>query len=148
MKRAVFSFAIAAIAVLGTGVAASASSATTHFAATYFGGPNATTLWTCNGNHIVSNGAGTKDTETCAITGDTSGFVAGTWKSNPALGTGFGVCTGAALAVIPWYNTTVPPYQTCWLSDFNGAPASQFTWNVDSNGDGTFTLYIVAYYNS
>ncbi len=81
--------------------------------------------FTCSGAHIVNKTV--KDSETCLITGDTNGFVAGTYFGNPT-------------ADIP----ALGPVQ--WFSDFNGVQASSFIATFVDNGDRTWTMYIVAYY--
>ena len=81
--------------------------------------------FTCSGAHIVNKTV--KDSETCLVTGDTNGFVAGTYFGHPTADI-------PALGVVPWF------------SDFNGVQASRFIATFVDNGDGTWTNYIVAYY--
>src|SRR5207249_4258670 len=59
----------------------------------------------CSGAHIVNKTV--KDSETCLITGDTNGFVAGTYFGNPTADI-------PPLGVVPWF------------SDFNSDQASRF----------------------
>jgi hypothetical protein len=76
----------------------------------------------------------TKESETCLISGDTTGFVAGTYSGNP---------TG-----------NLPPLGATfqWSSDYffgldgSFVPATSWTVKVTDNGDGTFTLDAVSYY--
>src|SRR6266852_7278113 len=87
--------------------------------------PDGLADFTCSGAHIVNKTI--KDSETCLVTGDTNGFVAGTYFGNPT-------------ADIP----ALGPVQ--WFSDFNGVQASSFIATFVDNGDRTWTMYIVAYY--
>jgi hypothetical protein len=101
------------------------------FTATYTVSLNGspTSTWTCSGVHI--NNKTFKDSETCVISGDTTGFVAGTYTS----GTG------------GWGN--LPPFGSVqWTSDFNSAIATSWTITIVDNGNGVFTADIVAYYSS
>ncbi len=88
--------------------------------------PGATT-WTCSGARVV-NRVSVKDSETCLASGNTDGFIAGTYQGNP---------TGP-----------LPPYSSdaTWHSDFDGSPATSWKITMVDNGNGTFTAYIVAYY--
>lgn len=93
--------------------------------------------WACSGEHIINKGAGTHDSETCLITGDTTGY-------SQMLGT----FSGAPFADLPLFGP-VP-----WFSDYNGAMAS--TWTITFKDDGyldrdgfeTFEADITAFYNS
>jgi hypothetical protein len=125
MKRLLCIVAVV-VAALGTGAVARASQgAATPFKATYNGTPGAT--YTCAGAHVV-NRVSVKDSERCVISGDTTGYVAGTYSGSP-----FGF--------LPWYGISD------WISDYDGAIASSWMITVTENGDGTFTLDIVAYYS-
>ena len=126
MKRLLCIVAVV-VAALGTGAVATASQgAATPFKATYNGTPGAT--YTCAGAHVV-NRVSVKDSERCVISGDTTGYVAGTYSGSPL---GF-----------------FPPVgiDADWISDYDGTIASSWTFTVTDNGDGTFTIDIVAYYS-
>ena len=125
MKRLLCIVAVV-VAALGTGAVATASQgAATPFKATYNGTPGAT--YTCAGAHVV-NRVSVKDSERCVISGDTTGYVAGTYSGSP-------------LGFLPWYGISD------WISDYDGTIASSWTITVTENGDGTFTFDIVAYYS-
>jgi len=106
-------------------VAFASNGAATHFNATY---TNVAT-WTCSGSHVVNKTI--KDSETCVLSGDTSGFVAGVFTSTNGIG-------------------TLPPFGPVqWVSDYTGgATATSWTITMVNNLDGTFTANIVAYYAS
>lgn len=113
-----------------------AREAGTAFKATYVSGAidGGTNTWTCSGAHVV-NKVSFKDSETCVVSGDVSGFANGTYSGNPA-----GFLAGSAFGA-----------GTEWGSDFAGeAGATATSWTIveTDNGDGTFTLDIVAYYSS
>jgi hypothetical protein len=140
MKRFLVGLMVAAVAVIGFGsvtvFANNGNGAGTAFKATYTvpaidGG---TTAFTCSGAHVVNN-VSFKDSETCILSGDLTGYANGTFTGSPA---GF-------LAGSPFGAATE------WSSDFkgeNGAVATSWTMVETDNGDGTFTLDIVAYYSS
>jgi hypothetical protein len=89
--------------------------------------PFGVSIWTCSGAHIV-NPISVKESETCVISCNTTGLVGGTYVGNPT--------------------ANIPPFVvTPWKSDYNGALATSFTATSVKNGDGTFTLVIVAYYS-
>ena len=101
-----------------------------------------TTTWACSGAHIVqtqANNSFYKDSETCLITGDTTGYVAGTYSSDP--NSPYGPNTGI-----------LPPYgYITWNSDFTtefSAAATSWTVTISLNTDGSFTANIEAYYAS
>jgi len=115
-------------AALGAPTAALATEgAATPFKATYTApAPVGVSNWTCSGAHVVNN-VSVKDSETCLISGNTAGFVAGTYIGNPVV--------------------NIPPFGvTGWISDFNGVESTGFIATLVNNGDGTFTLDITAYY--
>ena len=88
--------------------------------------PVGTATFTCSGAHVVTKNF-IKDSQTCLVTGDTTGYVAGTYSGSPA---GF-----------------VPPCGICfWQSDFNGAIATSWALTVTNNGDGTFTIDALSFY--
>lgn len=108
-----------------TAVATASNGAATQFKVSY-SPDGGTTTWTCVGTHVVNNNV-TKDEETCSISGNTTGYVAGTYSGSP-----FG---------------NFPPYGSIyWQSDFNGARASSWTIRLAANGGGTFTAHIVSLY--
>jgi hypothetical protein len=120
----------AASLVVGFGLstipAAASSGAGNHFTANYQ--YNAGTFWTCSGTHVANNNV-FKDNETCLVTGNTTGFVAGTYT------------TGMAL----------PPFGVGWSSDYPpeaGALAISYTITETNNGNGTWTVSITAFYSS
>jgi hypothetical protein len=154
MKRLILACAASALAFsvicVASASASASSGASTHFTAGYPGTPG--TFWSCSGNHIVSNGAGAKDTETCVVSGDVTGYVAGTYKSDPSLGLGTGGCAGVAVGFVPFLlelDGFPPTDVACWFSDFNGAGATKWTMSFSHNGTSpdTWTLSLVAYYN-
>jgi hypothetical protein len=59
---------------LSTIPVAASNGAGNHFTATY---ANGSTTWTCSGTHVANKVI--KDVETCLVTGDTTGYVAGTY---------------------------------------------------------------------
>jgi hypothetical protein len=140
MKRLLL---IAGLAIAALGFSAgpvlanNGSGAGTAFAASY-GLPasdGGTTTWTCSGAHVV-NKVSFKDSETCIISGDLTGYVAGTFSGNPL---GYFPPLFPLFGLVPWF------------SDFpgeNGATATSWTATVTANADGTFTQNIVAYYTS
>jgi len=82
----------------------------------------------CAGTHFVTT-VSVNDVETCLVTGDTQGRVAGTYSGSPK---GFFAGEGS---------------NVYWKSDFDGTSrATSWTTTVVDNGDGTFTDQIVAYY--
>jgi hypothetical protein len=140
MKRFLVGLIVAAVAAVGyggvTALASGGNGAATPFKATYVSGAidGGTNTWTCSGAHVV-NKVSFKDSETCIVSGDVSGFANGTYSGNP---TGF--LAGSVFGT-----------GTEWASDFKGeASAIAMTWTIveTDNGDGTFTLDIVAYYSS
>lgn len=92
----------------------------------------------CSGSHIAqtkTNNSFYKDSETCLTTGETSGFVAGTYSSFPGSPNGI-----------------IPPYgPSSFRSDSSvepGALAISWTMTISLNTDGSVTENIVAYYAS
>ena len=138
-----------ALAVLGITGTASASSGPSpgppsshsavqgHFKATY---PTGDTSWSCSGVRVSNRGAGTFDSETCAVAGvsasDLSQFPAGTYTSDP----------GSVYGTIPFYGHGL------WQSDFDGQTASSWTMSLSyqatGSADETATVTIIAYYSS
>jgi hypothetical protein len=88
--------------------------------------PSATT-WTCSGVHIVNKTV--KDSETCVVSGDVSGFVAGTYTGNYPI-TGY----------------TANGWQSDFPGTFYGTQATSWTITETDNGNGTFTVELSAYY--
>ena len=85
------------------------------------------TSWDCSGARVV-NPVSVKDSETCLVTGDTSELTAG-------------VYTGDPYGDLPWFGNAQ------WASDFgDGKIAEHWTVTVMDNGDGSSTVYAVAYY--
>jgi hypothetical protein len=153
MKRLIASLAAVVLGVVTLGGAASAvtpQGASTHYTSTFsnfyvdYG-----VAWngTCSGNRIVNNGGGTKDVETCTITGDTSTIVAGTYKSTGIAPPSLGYCVGYAVGSIPFIFENAP---ACWASDYDGQFASSWKLSFAPGGGspGAWTEDIVAYYNT
>ena len=95
-----------------------------------------TTTWACSGAHIVqtqANNSFYKDSETCLITGDTTGYVAGTYSSDPNSAWG----TVPGIGYVQWSSDS--PLES-------GALATSWTDTISLNTDGSFTANIVAYY--
>ncbi len=140
MKRFLVGLMVAAIAAFGFGTvttfANSGDGAGTAFKATYPspGIDGGTATWTCSGAHVV-NKVSFKDSETCIVSVDVAGYANGTYSGSPA-----GFVAGSPFGV-----------NTMWNSDFageNGAVATSWTIVESDNGDGTFTLEILAFYKS
>jgi hypothetical protein len=127
MKRVLLAAAVVAGALVAPTAVLASEGAATPFKATYTApAPSGVSDWTCSGAHVV-NKVSVKDSETCLISGNTAGFVAGTFVGNPT--------------------ANIPPFgDTGWLSDYNNIEAKSFTATIVNNGDGTFTLDITAYY--
>jgi hypothetical protein len=85
------------------------------------------TLDTCSGARVTQGNGKVKDSETCVLSGDTSRVVAGTYA-------------GAPKFCIPNNPCAV------WSSDYDGQIAKTVTITITNNGDGTFTMNVVAYY--
>jgi hypothetical protein len=81
----------------------------------------------CTGTRVVQKDGTVKDSATCILTGDTSRLVSGTIVGNP----------GYCLNAVCW---------PAWVSDFDGKIAKSVILNLTSNGDGTFTQKVTAYY--
>ena len=114
--------AVAALSAATQAAGDPGNGAATPFKATYNFGP---ATFTCSGAHVVNRNY-IKDSQTCFVTGDTTGFVAGTYSGNPS---GF-----------------IPPCGTCfWQSDFNGVFATSWTETLTDNGDGTFTACVLPF---
>lgn len=98
----------------------------TAYAQTYHNGSGFHTVtYTCTGEH-VDNSAQVLENETCAITGDTSGLIAGHFAGSPSGMMGaFG-------------NST-------WYSDFNGVFATSWQATFKDAGNG-WTLRIYSQY--
>jgi hypothetical protein len=127
IRRALLAAAVVT-ALSGPAAVLASDGVATPFKASYTTAtPFGVSIWTCSGAHIV-NRVSVKDSETCLITGTTTGLVAGTYVGNPT--------------------ANIPPFGvTPWGSDYNGALATSFRATLVKNGDGTFTLDIVAYYS-
>lgn len=121
----VLAAAVAALALAAGALSAPGKGAATPFKVTW------TTGFTgyCSGAHIVNSHTGmVKDSETCLLVGDTSMLVAGTYSGDP-------------YASLPW------TFPHPWVSDYDGTTiATHFTATFVDNGDGTWTMYVVAYY--
>jgi hypothetical protein len=76
----------------------------------------------------IANKVNVTDNETCLLTGDTDGFIAGTYRGHPS--------------------GPLPPYggDATWKSDLDGRVATSWQITLVDNGDGTFTAYIHASY--
>jgi len=84
------------------------------------------TYWDCAGAR-VDNRVSVKDSETCLVTGDTSMLSVGTFSGHPR-------------GDLPWFpNARIG-------SDYDGQIALDWTIRVTDNGDGSFTMYVVAYF--
>lgn len=99
-------------------------------------------LWTCSGAHIVQanpHNSFIKDIETCRATGNTAAYAAGTYTNDPGSLTGYIAGLGAGM---PWYSdysysvtgTLVSPSSDNWMI------------TEIANGNGAFTIHIVAYF--
>lgn len=108
------------------GVAYAANGKATPFKATYTD-LMFNTLDTCSGAHVLQGNGKVKDSETCMLSGDTSRVLAGTY-------------VGAPKFCIPNNPCAV------WSSDYDGQIAKNVTLTIIDNGDGTFTMDVVAYY--
>jgi hypothetical protein len=148
MKRFLVGIIAAAVAIgFGTMTVPASTGAATPFKLQYLGTDSST--WTCAGAHIV-NKAGIKDSETCAVTGDTSPYIAGTFTSGeicPNTGQYPPSIRGTrACGELPPYSA--PGQPAWWLSDFDAQPATSWTVVMTMNRDGTFKVDIVARYGS
>jgi hypothetical protein len=137
MKRLllIIGLAIAALGLSAGPTLANNAAVKTNFTVTYV---NGTTTWTCSGKHIVNNGVkGSQDIETCLVTGDVTGYVAGTY-------------TGTLGAYAPCADGTIPPYaDAIWNSDYaplGGLCSNGWTITETDNGNSTFTVAITAFY--
>jgi hypothetical protein len=129
LRRGVLAAALLTVAMTAPAAVFASEGVATPFKASYVTPtPIGDSLWTCSGAHVV-NRVSIKDSETCLVSGNTTGFVAGTYVGNPT--------------------TNIPPFgpNAGWGSDYNGAVATMFTQTFIANGDGTFTMDITAYYN-
>lgn len=93
MIKRTFAAAAAGTALIMTGGLAAACSATSpaaparlsaaHFSAPYV--EDGVDRWTCSGTHVISKDGRAKDTETCLITGNTTGYakMVGTFTGHP-----------------------------------------------------------------
>lgn len=86
------------------------------------------TTYECSGVRVTQGNGIVKDSETCIASGNTSHLVEGTIVGDPDFCTFDGRCG--------WR----------WASDFDLAIATHVTLVWTDNGDGTFTLDVVAYY--
>jgi hypothetical protein len=84
--------------------------------------------YACTGEHI-DNSAQVKENETCAITGDTSGLIAGDFASNP--GSPYGILGAFGYS--------------SWFSDYNGVFATAWQATFKQAGNG-WTLRIYSQY--
>jgi hypothetical protein len=127
LRRALLATAVVTAALSVPTAALASEGAATPFNAAYTApAPVGVSNWACSGAHVV-NRVSVKDSETCLISGNTAGFVAGTYVGKPT--------------------ANIPPFgDTQWFSDYNGVEATSFTATILNNGDGTFSLYITAYY--
>jgi hypothetical protein len=81
--------------------------------------------FTCTGEH-VDNSAQVQENETCAITGDTSGLIAGSFHSNPP----------SPVGTLGAFGPSV------WFSDFNGTEATAWQATFKDAGNGwTLRMY-------
>ncbi len=147
MKRAIVSVALAAVFMFGSSVAASAGTGTSfhYFAGTFHEGPNAGTVWNCQGERIVSPQTGSIDIEACNLSGDVTGIVPGTYESQASLGLGTPTsgCPNAALGIIPFFYGGGP---TCVSSNYDGQYATKWIQSFVPNPNGTYTLLLAATY--
>jgi hypothetical protein len=137
MKRLLLiaGLAIGALGFAASPVLASNAATTVKFTATYAVGA---ATWTCSGKHIDNHGIpGSQDNETCLVTGDVTGYVAGTY-------------TGTLGAYAPCADGNVPPIgDALWNSDYPpilGLCSNGWTIIETDNGNGTFTVAITAFY--
>lgn len=80
----------------------------------------------CSGARVIQGNGKVKDSQTCTLSGNTLASP-GTYVGSPS------VCIGGFCGVY-------------WQSDFDGQIATSVTFTIVDNGDGTFTLNLVAYY--
>jgi ABC-type transport system substrate-binding protein len=149
MKRFLVMLIVAAVAAIGFGSASvfASNGAATPFKATY----GTTTVWTCGGAHVVNKATlpGSKDSETCIVSGDLTGFQPGTYTSDPSLGTENQSPRCVGLGAL---GNLTPFGVTGWESDYFPAAVGYCvladSWTVvqTDNGNGTFTWSIDAHY--
>jgi hypothetical protein len=128
MRRGTAGF-VAVVLAMSAVAASSAAVLASNGAATPFkvAFDDGSTHYDCAGAR-VENRVSIKDSETCLVTGDTSLMIAGTYSGDP-------------YGDLPWF-----PHAR-WQSDTgDGRIADHWTVTVNDNGDGTFTLYAVAYF--
>jgi hypothetical protein len=125
-KFAVLTIALVAALTFSVSFAVASKGAATPFKATYTD-PVEGTTHTCSGARVVQKSGVVKDSETCLVTGDTSQIIPGTYG-------------GSAVVCTPWLGCSG------WSSDYDGRQATTVTVTYVDNGNGTFTLYLVAYY--
>lgn len=104
-----------------------------HFSAAY---ANGAMNFNCTGEHVFNKGPGGQDDETCLLSGDTTGLVAGTYTND--LNNQYGSTVGV---LAPWGDVV-------WTSDYYSTPTNASSWTIciANNGDGTFTMDIDAFY--
>jgi hypothetical protein len=127
MKRFItVAILVAAFSMMAV-TAGTASGAATPFKASYLDIANGGATATCSGARVVQKHGAVFDSETCTLSGNTSGVVTGTFVGNPTYSCpGFGTCV--------------------WFSDFDRQIATNVTLVITANGDGTFTEDVLAYY--
>jgi hypothetical protein len=126
-------FAVFSITAVATGTASNGKATPFKVSYSYRSDPGA--LFTCSGARVV-NSQKTLESETCLISGDTTGWVAGTYSGNP-------------VGNFPPINS-----QFTWFSDYffsldpTGPDPAATSWTavVTNNHDGTFTVNAVSYY--
>jgi hypothetical protein len=124
-------------AVVAIGSAAPARAAVTHFDATYYEGNS---IWTCSGTHTITK-TGAKESETCLITGDTTGYARMV-----------GTHTGLPAFHLPGSRPGSPPVR--WHSDYNHVLAASWTitfkntHHIGFSGLDTYQAHVTAFYDS
>jgi hypothetical protein len=125
--------AVFSITAVATGTASNGKA--TPFKVSYHYSSDPLAIWTCSGARVV-NSQKTLESETCLISGDTTGWVAGTY-------------TGNNVGNLPPISSTFVWYSDYFFSlDPTGPdpPSTSWTAIVTDNHDGTFTLNAVSYY--
>ncbi|HKV87354.1 MAG TPA: hypothetical protein VJT78_05095 [Candidatus Dormibacteraeota bacterium] len=140
MKRFLLGLIVASVASIGLGGITAFAGSSTPFTASY--SSTGTDHWNCSGYHDVHH-SGITDSETCFVTGNTSGYVAGTYSSGTVCPAGYGAATGTTdCGYIP------PLGLVYWLSDYNGHLATSWTMVVTGETNGTFRIDVDSAYSS
>jgi hypothetical protein len=130
---------IGVVAMPTAAMAGGNGATSTPFKASYATSENGINIYSvCSGTHVVlqkPNNTFYKDDETCLITGDTGGFIAGSYSNNP--GSPYGNVPPVGLSGVGSDSTVEP-----------GALATSWTVTISLNRDGSVNEHIEAYYSS